>query len=201
MRDEKQVFEIGFDPNLYDVGVFRDRCILAHIYLHNFSKETSSLSTPQDNRYVWTIFTNNLPSNPLVSTASENLGFASGLNDNNTSSIHTIKSSQEKGKTERLHKEIEKIIEKRQDTQEKIEHYIHLDRLYFSSLFLFSVVAIVLCSSYLLALEQWPIIGTSIPVLRRIALGYCCIHIFLFVSIIHSFSFFNIIFDFFMRNL
>ena len=44
MRDEKQIFEIGFDPNLYDIGVFRDRCItLAHLYLHNFNKENVHL--------------------------------------------------------------------------------------------------------------------------------------------------------------
>ena len=51
-----------------------------------------------------------------------------------------------------------------------------------------SVVAIVLCSSYLLALEQWAFIGTSVPFFRRIALGYCCIHIFrLYQSSIHFF--------------
>ena len=194
MRDEKQVFEMGFDPNLYDVGVFRDRCItLAHIYLHNFVKETPSFSIPHDNRYVWTqFFTNNLQWSPMVPTASDGLGLVSEKNDIHDifdpSRIQTINSSQDNGTAERMHKEIEKIILKRQDTQEKIEHYIQLDRLYFSSLFLLAIVAVSLCSSYVLALEQWPFIGSHIPFLKRVILGYCCIHIFrLYQSSIHFF--------------
>ena len=191
MRDDKQVFEMGFDPNLYDVGVFRDRCItLAHIYLHNFSKEASSFSIPHDNRYVWTqFFTNNLQWNPMVSTTSDGLGFVSDKNEIfDPSHIHTINSSQDKGNTERLHKEIEKIMVKRQDTQEKIEHYIQLDRLYFSSLFLLSIVSVTLCTSYVLKIEQWPFIGSHIPFLKWVVLGYCCLHIIrLYQSSMHFF--------------
>ena len=169
MRDEKQIFEIGFDPNLYDIGVFRDRCItLAHLYLHNFNKENVQLPSSKDNRYIWTqFFTNNLQSGSMSKEKPESA---------EQTYINLLNSTE--NPSEVLHQEIEKIMMKRKDTQEKIEHYIRLDRFYFSSLFLLSISTIILSGTYLFMVDQWPILGGYIPHLRWGVLLYCGIQIF-----------------------